>query len=343
MLSKPSVAVVILNWNGKNFLQQFLPSVVAHTPSGIQIIVADNDSDDDSIAFLKNSYSEIRIIKNDRNYGFAQGYNEALKNVSADYFVLLNSDVEVTSGWIEPVIELMEQDVSIAACQPKILSFNDKNLFEYAGAAGGWIDALGYPFCRGRVLETCETDHQQYDNACPVFWASGAALFVRAEAFKHANGFDETFFAHQEEIDLCWRLQHAGYKIYVEPKSVVYHLGGGTLPTGNKRKIYLNFRNNLIMIYKNSTAAQLLLLIPARFALDAAAAFKLLLKGRKDDFGAILKAQFKFILWMITKKQKKFFPVGLVSPATGEFKGSILWQYIVNNKKKFSEIVKNKK
>ena len=250
-MNLPSVAIVILNWNGRKFLEQFMPAVLASTYPNKRVIVADNASTDDSILFLNEHFPSVEIIRNETNEGFAKGYNTALKKVTADYYVLLNSDVEVPENWIEPVISLMETDPLIAACQPKILTFDNRSFFEYAGACGGWIDKFGYPFSRGRVFDTRETDSGQYDFVQQCFWASGAAFFIRAKLYHEMGGLDEYFFAHQEEIDLCWRLQLSGYKIFVQPASVVYHVGGGTLPRGNSRKTFLNFRNNLIMIYKN--------------------------------------------------------------------------------------------
>ncbi len=238
MPSLPSVAVVILNWNGKYLLEKFLPSVMASEYDNLTIVVADNASTDDSIAFLKRNYPGSYQVKSDINEGFSKGYNTALKKVSADYYILLNSDVEVSPYWITPVIVLMESDKKIAACQPKILSFENKKQFEYAGACGGWIDALGYPFTRGRIFDTCETDNGQYDTSRQIFWATGAALFVKSNVFHEVNGFDEYFFAHQEEIDLCWRMQRMGYTVYVEPESIVYHVGGGTLPWATVEKYF---------------------------------------------------------------------------------------------------------
>ncbi|MEO7293938.1 MAG: glycosyltransferase family 2 protein, partial [Ginsengibacter sp.] len=225
MSSSPSVAIVILNWNGKKMLEKFLPFIFLSTYDNYSVVVADNGSTDDSISFLEK-YPQVQIIKTKVNNGFAKGYNDALKKVTADYYVLLNNDVEVKAGWIEPVIELMQSDKLIAACQPKVLSYHDKKMFEYAGACGGWIDSYGYPFSRGRVFDVCETDNGQYDAVQQIFWATGACLFVRAEAFHAVGGFDEYFFAHQEEIDLCWRLQLAGYKIFVQPRSIIFHVGG---------------------------------------------------------------------------------------------------------------------
>ena len=338
----PLVAVVILNWNGKSFLQQFLPSVLSSTYKNIQIIVADNASTDDSIQFLKDHFPVVKIIINQTNEGFAKGYNTALKKVSADYFVLLNSDVEVSPNWIEPVIALMENDKSIAACQPKILAQKNKNNFEYAGACGGWIDVFGYPFARGRVLEHIEEDDGQYDKASPCFWASGAAMFVKADVYNLLGGLDEFFFAHQEEIDLCWRMQRAGYKIYVQPASVVYHVGGGTLPKGNSKKTFLNFRNNLIMLYKNSSSAALLLKLPMRFGLDALAAYKGLLKGDVGYFLAIAKAHLHFAKWIVFEKRKPIKQKNTNKKLEGFYNGSILWQYYFKNKKTFSEIFAGK-
>lgn len=247
----PTVAIVILNWNGKAYLEKFLPIVLKSSYENKTVIVADNASTDDSVLFLRNHYPGVRLIENAANEGFASGYNKALQQVNSEYCILLNSDVEVTEQWIEPVIAIMEANKKIAACQPKILSFKQKKYFEYAGAAGRWIDSMGYPFSRGRVFDCCETDNGQYNNASPCFWATGTAMFVRTEVFKQLAGFDESFFAHQEEIDLCWRMQLAGYAVFVQPASVVYHIGGGTLPSGNSRKVYLNYRNNLVMLYKN--------------------------------------------------------------------------------------------
>lgn len=338
----PLVAVVILNWNGRKFLEQYLPSVLASTYPNIEIIIADNASTDESVHYLQQNYSSLKIIKNPTNEGFAKGYNTALKQVLADYFVLLNSDVEVTSNWIEPIIALMEADKSIAACQPKILDEKNKTFFEYAGACGGWIDIFGYPFAKGRVLETLEKDNGQYDNASPCFWASGAAMFVKADVYNLLGGLDEYFFAHQEEIDLCWRMQRAGYKIYVEPASVVYHVGGGTLPQGNSKKTFLNFRNNLIMLYKNSSIAALLWKLPMRFGLDALAAYKGLFAGDGGYFLAIAKAHLHFAQWILFKKNKSINTKTVSKKLSGFYEGSILWQYYFKKKKTFSEIFTGK-
>lgn len=338
----PSVAVVILNWNGRKFLEQFLPSVTASTYQNIKLIVADNASTDDSINFLQLAYPNVEIIRNEGNLGFAKGYNTALKQVKADYYVLLNSDVEVTPGWIDPVIELMESDELIAACQPKLLAYASKDQFEYAGASGGWLDRFGYPFMRGRVFDICETDNGQYDNVQQCFWASGAALFVRAELYHEMGGLDEFFFAHQEEIDLCWRLQLAGYKIFVEPASVVYHVGGGTLARGNQRKTFLNFRNNLIMLAKNLPLGTALWKIPYRMTLDKLSAWRGLFAGNGRYFIAIIKADLHFLGWLLFYKKRSIFPKKKGGKLAGWFNGSVVWAYFFQKKKTFLEIVGNK-
>ena len=288
-----NIAVVILNWNGLNFLQQFLPTVKLY--SGIaRIIVADNNSTDDSINWLKSNHPDVMLIEMDQNRGFAGGYNTALKSVDTEYFVLLNSDVEVTENWLQPIISLMESDLSIAACQPKILSYYHRSHFEHAGASGGFIDYLGYPFCRGRIYNHLEEDRGQYNERLEVFWATGACMFVRAAIFKSLNGFDEDFFAHMEEIDLCWRMRLAGYKIMVEPVSVVYHVGGGTLPKSNPRKTYYNFRNNLMMIHKNLPDDKMWKVLFIRIVLDGLAGIKFLAGGHVSDCFSIIKAHFYF-------------------------------------------------
>ncbi len=341
-MTEPSVAIVILNWNGKNFLAQYLPSVMASLYSSKKIIVADNASTDDSISFLQNNYPQVQIIQNPANEGFAKGYNTALKQVESDYYVLLNSDVEVTPNWIGPVIELMEQDKMIAACQPKILAFDDKTKFEYAGACGGWLDEFGYPFSRGRVFDFCEKDTGQYDTVQQCFWASGAAFFVRSSVYHELKGLDEFFFAHQEEIDLCWRMQLAGYKIFAQPASVIYHVGGGTLQRGNTQKTFLNFRNNLVMLAKNLSFAEALWRIPFRIFLDALAAWRALLGGDGGYFKAILKAHLHFADWLLSKQKHSVFPAKKDGKTGGWYKGSVVWAYFIQKKKTFSEIVGNK-
>jgi GT2 family glycosyltransferase len=338
----PSVAVVILNWNGRHFLEKFLPTILSSSYTNTSVIVADNASTDDSIEFLKNKYSSVRIIQNNANEGFARGYNTALRQVQADYYVLLNSDVEVTPGWITPVIDLMENDKAIAACQPKMLAYDNKNLFEYAGAAGGWLDHLGYPFARGRIFEVCEEDNGQYETPQQCFWASGAAFFVRASVYHQLGGLDEYFFAHQEEIDFCWRLQLAGYKVFVQPASVVYHVGGGTLPAGNSRKTFLNFRNNLIMLTKNSAPGTALWKIPFRMFLDAVSAWRGLFSGDGGYFIAVIKAHLHYAGWFLFHQKESIFPVKKDGKLNGWYKGSVAWAYFIRKKKSFSEIVGNK-
>jgi GT2 family glycosyltransferase len=335
----PKVAIVILNWNGRNYLEQFLPAVMASLFAGVEVVVADNGSGDDSISFLQQNYPGIKLVQFEQNYGFAKGYNETLKKIEADYYVILNSDVEVQEGWLMPMVDLLESDPAIAACQPKILSFKNKKMFEYAGAAGGWLDKYGYPFAKGRIFDTCEEDHGQYDQSEPVFWASGAALFIRAAVFHEMKGFDEYFFAHQEEIDLCWRIQLAGYKIYSCPASVVYHVGGGTLPRGNSLKTYLNFRNNRIMMSKNMPFSKKLWVIPVRNFLDGLSAWKGLLTGDGGYFIAIVRAQLAFIKWWLFFKKKSVFPPTKKGKLYGYLQKNMVWQHFVKKKRLFSEIV----
>ncbi len=340
MINSPKVAVVILNWNGKNFLQQFLPSVIKNSNEHTEIIVADNASTDDSISFLKEFYPAVKIILLEKNYGFAKGYNEALKKVDSDYFVLLNSDAEVSEDWIEPMVKLLESDSSIAACQPKVLSYQEKNVFDYAGAAGGWLDKFGYPFAKGRVFDYCEEDKGQYDQQEPIFWASGAAMFIRAAAFHEVNGFDEYFFAHQEEIDLCWRLQLAGYQVYSCPAAKIYHVGGGTLPKGNSRKTYLNFRNNLVMISKNMPLMQKIWKVPFRIILNAISACKGLLSGDAGYFFAIARAHRGFIKWLLFEPKNQWSSKNKSGKLNGYYSKNLVWQHFVKKKKYFKEIVK---
>lgn len=341
-MQQPSVAIVILNYNGRNFLQTFLPSVLLSSYPNKKIIVADNCSTDDSLSFVKENHPSVEILLNTQNDGFAGGYNWALQHVEADYYVLLNSDVEVTAGWIEPIIALMESDKSIAACQPKLLSYKDRNMFEYAGASGGWIDSLGYPFSRGRIFDVLEEDKHQYDDIQRIFWASGAAMFVRNKVFHELKGFDTNFFAHQEEIDLCWRMQLAGYKIFVCPQSVVYHVGAGTLPRGG-RKVFLNFRNNLWMMIKNLPYSEKAWKLPLRFLLDVISALKGLLIGDVSFCKAILKAH--LAVWVSIARRKKHnsgLPKKKMVSLSGVYKGRVVWQYFVKGKKTFREIIANK-
>ncbi|MCR4680015.1 MAG: glycosyltransferase family 2 protein [Bacteroidales bacterium] len=288
------LAVVILNWNGKRFLERFLPALVKSMPDYAELIVADNASSDGSVDFMRQHYPDVRIILNKRNEGFALGYNLALEQVEAQYFCLLNSDIEVTEHWIEPIIEMMDENEKIAAVQPKLLSFDRRDEFEYAGAAGGYIDKYGYPFCRGRVFSKLEKDHGQYDTEADVFWASGAAMFVRSDVYRTMGGLDPDFFAHMEEIDFCWRIKNTGYKIKVNPKSVIYHIGGGTLPKNNSYKTYLNFRNNLYLLLKNLPEERIFRTLVTKFFLDQIAAFFFLLQGHFKDFIAVYKAMRDF-------------------------------------------------
>ena len=339
----PKVAIVILNWNGKNYLEKFLPSVLATAYANMEVIVADNGSTDDSINFLTTTYPNIQLIRLDKNYGFAKGYNEALKQVTSDYYVLLNSDVEVMTDWIQPMVNLLEADKTIAACQPKLLTYHNRKLFEYAGGAGGWLDKYGYPFAKGRIFDVFEEDKGQYDKAEPVFWASGAALFIRASVYDDMKGFDEYFFAHQEEIDLCWRIQLAGHKIYSCPSSVVYHVGGGTLPKGNSLKTFLNFRNNRIMLSKNLPFSKKLIVVPVRNFLDGVSALKGLLSGDGGYFIAIIKAHLAFIKWWLFHKKQSVFPVTKKASLSGLLQKNVAWLHFVKKKKYFSEIVDNTK
>ncbi|HSN47970.1 MAG TPA: glycosyltransferase family 2 protein [Flavobacterium sp.] len=287
------IAVVILNWNGEKLLEQFLPSIVQYSPEA-DIYVADNASTDDSVSYLKAFFPTVKIIQNESNLGFAEGYNEALKQVDSDIFALVNSDIEVTENWLKPIIETFENEPKTAIIQPKILDFKRREYFEYAGAAGGFIDKYGYAYCRGRVFETLEKDNGQYDDNREIFWASGACFFIRSSVYNELKGFDAEFFAHQEEIDLCWRAFNKGYKTRYNSKSVVYHVGGATLQQGNPKKTFLNFRNSLLMLLKNLPKKELHWILFCRFILDGIAGIQFLFQGKLDHFMAILKAHFSF-------------------------------------------------
>ncbi len=333
------VSIVILNWNGKKFLERFLPSVVAHRYENSEIIIADNASEDDSVAFLQRDYPDIKIIKHSFNGGFAKGYNDALSQIDSEYYILLNSDIEVTPDWIEPVIRLMDSDRRIAACQPTLRSYAKPEYFEYAGAAGGFIDHFGYPFCRGRIFQELERDIGQYNQVAEIFWATGACLFVRAELFHRFGGFDNDFFAHMEEIDFCWRLRNAGYKIMYCPDSVVYHVGGGTLPKKSSLKTYLNFRNNLMLIFKNIPAERIAYVFITRWFLDFIAAFKFLFQGGFADFTAVVHAQWYFLANYKSqiRKRKRIFQVNV--PCI--YKKNIVVEHFIRKKKKFSDLQKS--
>ncbi|RNA62562.1 glycosyltransferase family 2 protein [Chryseobacterium nematophagum] len=287
------LAIAILNWNGKNWLEKFLPKVIQFSPNS-DIYIIDNSSTDDSVSFLQHNFPSVRIIINDQNYGFAGGYNQGLKEIKNEHYCLLNSDVEVTENWIDPVLELFSRDVNIAAIQPKILSFNNKSYFEFAGAGGGLIDNLGYPYCRGRVFDDLEKDNGQYDDETEIFWASGCCLFIKSKDFWEQNGFDERFFAHQEEIDLCWRLINSGKKIFYTGKSSVYHVGGGTLNKQNPQKTYLNIRNNLSMILKNLPFPNLIWILFLRLCLDGIAGIYFGFKNGFSHIWAVVRAHFAF-------------------------------------------------
>ena len=288
------LSIVILNWNGKKFLELYLPVLIGTCPDYAEVVVVDNASTDDSVAFLREHFPDLRIIINQGNYGFAKGYNVGLRQIEAEYYCLLNSDIEVTPHWIEPIIEQMDADRQIAAVQPKLLSFHNRSRFEYAGAAGGFLDKYGYPFCRGRFFDVIEEDWGQYDTDMQIFWASGAALFVRSEIYHRLGGLDDDFFAHMEEIDFCWRINNEGYKIMMNPRSVVYHIGGGTLPKNNSLKTYLNYRNDLFLLLKNLPERRLAITFFIRFFLDILAAFVFLLQGHTKDFAAVFKARMAF-------------------------------------------------
>lgn len=334
------IAVVILNWNGRKFLEKFLPGVIACNSPGAEIIVADNASDDTSVAFVQEHYPSVRVIVNARNGGFAKGYNDALQQVEAEYYVLLNSDVEVTPGWIDKVIRLMDEDKNIAACQPRIRAYDNRDYFEYAGAAGGFIDKFGYPFCRGRILDHLEADYGQYDDVREIFWATGACMFVRAEYYHKVQGFDEDFFAHMEEIDLCWRLKNLGHTVFYCPDATVYHVGGGTLSKTSPRKTYLNFRNNLILICKNHPPHLFAAKLFTRMVLDGIAGIKFIASGQFSHFTAVLKAHWSFYATFGTtlKKRRALKKNIRQYTTTAVYIHSIIADYYLRGKKTFQEI-----
>jgi GT2 family glycosyltransferase len=333
------VAIVILNWNGKSFLEKFLPSVIEYS-QGSKIYIADNASSDDSILFLKDVFPEIHIIQNEINGGFAKGYNDALKKIESPFYLLLNSDVEVTENWLQPLLNALENP-NIAACQPKIISFHDKNKFEYAGASGGFLDRNLYPFCRGRIFDSIEIDAGQYDAEMEIFWASGACFMVRSDAFHQVGGFDEDFFAHMEEIDLCWRLKNLNYSIKVIPSSKVYHVGGGTLNYTSPKKIFLNFRNNLFLITKNYVG-NLFFKVFYRMILDGVAAFFFLIQGKPKYFLAIFKAHIDYYknLNLMLKKRKIIQKTIKEYNSKGFYNGSILWAKYFKKISKFKDLNK---
>ena len=331
-------SVVILNWNGADMMRRFLPCVVEYS-KGAEVVVADNDSKDDSLQLLASEFPSVHTIVLNKNYGFAGGYNRALEQIDSQYTVLLNSDVEVTERWLEPLIDFLDKNPEVAACQPKLRSVEKKERFEYAGAAGGFIDRFGYPFCRGRLFDSVETDEGQYDDIADIHWATGACMVLRTKVFKECGGFDERFFAHNEEIDLCWRMRLYGHRICVVPQSVVYHLGGGTLPQGNPRKVYLNFRNNLTMLFKNLPDSELGKVMAMRFFLDRLAVFQCLCKRDLKGAKAILTARKDFAKW-----KSEYIPVRkeiqskAISSERMTMSFSVLFKYFLFGKKKYSQL-----
>ncbi len=338
-----SVAVVILNWNGRDMLAKYLPSVVEFSSlPGVEIVVADNGSTDDSLDYLSEKFPMVRQIILPENYGFAEGYNRALRQIDADYFVLLNSDVEVTANWLSPLYNYLEAHEEVVACQPKIRSIVNPEYFEHAGAAGGFLDKYAYPFCRGRIFSEVEKDEGQYDTVKEVFWATGACLFIRAKDYFDAGGLDGTFFAHMEEIDLCWRLRSRGKQIVCHPESVVYHYGGGTLNVDSPRKTFLNFRNNLLMIYKNQSEKTLFKILFVRFFLDLLAAMMFLVKMDWENFKSVLKAivEFYCIKAKYKAKREENLSLQIEQNVVERWNGSIVWAFYAKKVKKFSDLIK---
>ena len=335
------VAIVILNWNGVKMLSRYMDTLLEHSRGEATVYVADNASTDQSVPFLKEHYPEVRLIQLEKNWGFADGYNKALQQVEATYYVILNSDVEVTPHWLTPLITFMDSHKEVAACQPKLLSVANREAFEYAGACGGFIDKYGYPFCRGRLFDSVEDDKGQYDDICEVMWATGACLIIRSADYWKVNGFDGRFFAHNEEIDLCWRLRMMGRKVYCIPNSFVYHVGGGTLPKGNPMKTYLNFRNNLTMLYKNLPDKELRHVMRWRWLLDYVAAYETLIVNRNvGDFKAIYRARRDFKRWRKDFRQERseLQRIRVVPVVTERKPISLLWQYYFKGKRRFSEL-----
>ncbi|MDX9747098.1 MAG: glycosyltransferase family 2 protein [Paludibacter sp.] len=336
-----SCSVVILNWNGANYLRRFLPVLISHTTlPGVELVVADNASTDGSLPVLETEFPSIRCIVLDKNYGFAGGYNKAIEQIDSEVIVLLNSDVEVSPGWLEPLLQQLNDHTDVVACQPKIRAFHQREQFEHAGAAGGFIDILGYPFCRGRILSCTETDVAQYDTVRDIFWATGACMVVRTAVYRSCGGLDDDFFAHMEEIDLCWRMQSRGYRITAVPASVVYHVGGGTLSSESPRKTYLNFRNNLLMLYKNLPDSELNRILILRWLLDLVAALHLLLSGKPSNALSVLKAQRDFIRMKkdFSERRHENQQQSVASDLKGCYKGSILFDYYFKRHKTFSSL-----
>ena len=337
------VAIVILNWNGQAMLSRYLPSVLQYSRDEAVVYVADNASTDDSVEMLQKHFPEVRRILLEQNWGFAEGYNKALQQIEAEYYLLLNSDIEVTHHWLTPMIEYLDSHPDVAACQPKLLSIVDKDRFEYAGACGGFLDKYGYPFCRGRIFETVEEDNGQYDYQTDVLWATGAALMIRSKDYWDCGGLDGRFFAHNEEIDLCWRLRIKGRRIVCIPESYVYHVGGGTLPKGNPMKTYLNFRNNLTMLYKCLPEEDLKPVMRWRWWLDYIAAWEMLiLKRNIGDFKAIYRARHAFRRWRkdFVEDRKAIQTSRVVEKIPERKEFSLLWQYYVKGRKTFRQLDK---
>lgn len=336
------IAVVILNWNGRKMLERYLSNVLTYSQEDATVVVADNASTDDSVEWLRQHHPDVPLIVLEKNWGFADGYNQALAHIEAEYYVLLNSDVEVTHHWLTPLVEFMDSHADVAACQPKLLAVHDHDSFEYAGACGGFIDRYGYPFCRGRIFDTVEQDNGQYDTAAEVLWATGACLMVRSNDYWEVGGLDGRFFAHNEEIDLCWRLRQRGRKVYCLPDSQVYHVGGGTLPKSNPHKTYLNFRNNLTMLYKNLPDNEWHKVSRMRLVLDYVAALKmLLLEHNVGEFKAVLRARKDFHRWKHDfDDDRRTILSGRVekSPLACRQPYSILWQYYMKGKKNYSQL-----
>lgn len=336
------VAVVILNWNGADMLRQYLPTVLEYSRDEAEVYVADNASTDESVELLKTTFPEVKLIVLERNWGFADGYNKALAQIDAEYYLLLNSDIEVTKNWLTPLITFMDAHPEVAACQPKLLSIFERQKFEYAGASGGYLDRYGYPYCRGRVFDVLEDDKGQYDEPTQIHWATGAALLVRSRIYKEVGGLDGRFFAHQEEIDMCWRMRIRGYQLYSIPQSKAYHVGGGTLPKSSPMKTYLNFRNNLTMLYKCLQQSDLSRVMIVRFFLDYLAAFQtLLLKRNVADFKAICRARRDFKRW------KKDFEADRQHIQQSRAQGVVdytpmllLWQYYAHGRRTFDQLPK---
>jgi GT2 family glycosyltransferase len=328
-------AIVILNWNGKKLLEQFLPSVVNFSSEEAAIYVADNASTDDSIKFIKEYYPSVKIVKNAINGGYAKGYNDALQHIDADIYCLLNSDIEVTENWLTPVIDVFKKDESTAIIQPKLLDYKDKSKFEYAGAGGGFVDLYGYPYCRGRIFNQLEKDNGQFNDVSDIFWASGACLFIRSKVYHQLGGFDEDYFAHQEEIDLCWRTQNEGYNIKYVGTSTVYHVGGATLQETNPHKTFLNFRNSLLNVVKNVPKKWFLFVVFSRLVLDGIAGIKFALELRPVHTWAIVKAHFSFYryFYRFLKKRKK-----LQKKSDYNLHTSVVWQYFILGRKKFEDL-----